>query len=385
MTNSRFISRCASATLVLAAVSLATLDARAASCSSAPITHQIVWSPGNGPHTVRDHVVVPAGTRLVITAGTEVRIAPQKNIVVLGELRVDGQSQSNVLFTSENDAAGDPASAWDGIRIGGQGSAYIRHAVIRHAGMPVPGHVLPEFTAALSIGTPCAVQLIDSTVSDSRTTGVFIDGPAPVVPRLLNVKIINNAFHGVLVYQAAVDLRGSLLQGNGRDGLRNVHSFAYKGARTMVLDSDLTNNGAYGVYLMSEAVVPAQSQSLGHRNNIVDNREGQIGVWYNYYLKSGKFLADDSAEVSLIDWTGNYFGDFVFENQCPWSTAPHYAPRSYLSFELQTDFCSEPPAGPVSFQRHATLGPTDTCRVLRCGVNQVKVSPYSLWRFPRPY
>lgn len=383
MKNSRFSFRCAASALAFAAMSVAALNANAASCTSAPITQQLIWSPENGPHTLHEHFVVPAGTRLVITAGTQVRVAAHKRILVQGELRVDGQSGSNVLFTSQNDTAEDRASAWDGIRIDSQGSAYIRHAVIRHAGLPVPVDVLPEFSAALSIGTPCAVQLIDSTVSDSRTTGVFINGPAPVVPRLLNVKLINNAAHGLLVYQAAVDLRNSLLQGNGRDGLRNVHTFAYEGARTTVLDSDLTNNGAYGVYLMSDAAVPAQSQSLGHRNNIVGNGEGQIGVWYAYYLKSGKLLDDAGAEESLIDWTGNYFGDLVFENQCPWSTAPRYAPRGYLSFELQTDFCSEPPDGPVSFQTHVTQGPTDTCRVLYCGVNQVKVSPYSIWRFPR--
>lgn len=383
MKNSRFSFRCAASALAFAAMSVATLDASAASCTSAPITQQLIWSPENGPHTLHEHFVVPAGTRLVITAGTEVRVATHKHILVQGELRVDGQSGSNVLFTSQNDTAEDRASAWDGIRIDSQGSAYIRHAVIRHAGLPVPVDLLPEFSAALSIRTPCAVQLIDSTVSDSRTTGVFVDGPAPVVPRLLNVKVINNAAHGLLVYQAAVDLRNSLLRGNGRDGLRNVHTFAYQGARTTVLDSDLMNNGAYGVYLMSDAAVPAQSQSLGHRNNIVDNGEGQIGVWYAYYLKSGKLLDDAGAEESLIDWTGNYFGDIVFENQCPWSTAPRYAPRGYLSFELQTDFCSEPPDGPVSFQTHVTQGPTDTCRVLYCGVNQVKVSPYSIWRFPR--
>jgi hypothetical protein len=372
--------------LVFGVFSMTAVAADSAVCDSVPVTRQIVWTPENGPHWLRENLEIPEGTRLVIAAGTQVYATLHGAISVKGELRIEGSAQRPVILTAENEASTGPSeTAWRGIHIEDQGSADIRHAVIRDAGRLVEGGGEAETMAALTISTPCAVRVTDTTVSNSRHTGIFVSGPTSNPPRLFNVKAINNVDHGVLVYQTAVDIRGSLLDGNGGNGLKILHTFAYTGPRTVVLDSDLTNNGVHGVYLMSDSAVPALSQALGHRNNIVGNGSREIGVWYTHYLRSGKSRDAGGFDEHYIDWTDNYFGEFVFENSCPWSTAPGYAPSGYLSFEPQHDFCSEPPNGPVSYQTHAAMGPTPNCRVLYCGVNQVKVTPHSLRRFPRSY
>lgn len=354
-------------------------NAAQAECTAGPTTREIVWSTANGPHLLTSNFLVPADTRLVVLAGTEIRVAPGIGIGVAGVLEVEGQPGREVTFTAQNEGNGQTTDAWAGIGIHGpHGRARFNHARIRHAGMPG----IPEFGAGLTVASPCAFEFINSSLSLSQRTGIFVDASPQGTPKFVNARIVDNAHHGILIYDSSAEIRDSLIDGNGADGFKNLHTGGYRGNRSVISNSDVTNNGGNGVFLFSHTEVPHTSQSYGHGNNITGNGGEQIAVFYTNYLRSGKVREGGATE--MIDWSGNFFGELVFENGCPWSAAPPHAPRSYLSFDApHLNHCEDPPEGPVSSQIHHLITDNGACNLLRCGVDQVRVTPFSGSRFPR--
>lgn len=354
-------------------------NAAQAECTAGPTTREIVWSTANGPHVLTSDFLVPADTRLVVLAGTEIRVSPGRGIGVAGVLEVQGQPGREVTFTAQNEGSGETTAAWSGIGIHGpHGRARFHHASIRHAGLPGEA----EFGAGLTVASPCSFEFINSSISHSQRTGVFVTASPQGTPKFVNARIVDNAHHGMLIYDSSADIRDSLIDGNGADGFKNLHTGGYHGNRSVISNSDITNNGGNGVFLFSHTEVPHTSQSYGHGNNITGNGSKQIAVFYNNYLRNGKVREAGVTEV--IDWSGNYFGALVFENGCPWSAAPPHAPRNYLSFNFpHINPCEDPPEGPVSFQIHHMFPDNAACNLLRCGVDQVRVTPFSGSRFPR--
>ncbi|MBN1603576.1 MAG: hypothetical protein JW915_18340 [Chitinispirillaceae bacterium] len=82
-------------------------------------------SAERNPFIINDNVVVPAGQKLVITKGCVLLFKPFTSISVEGSLIVQGDSENQVIFTSEYDTRFNRASSqfpnpfdWNGILIG---------------------------------------------------------------------------------------------------------------------------------------------------------------------------------------------------------------------------------------------------------------------------
>ena len=93
------------------------------------------------PYIVSDTLSVPAGSELVIDAGSVILFKNFAGIVVHGKLTVNGTQARPVIFTSENDSSVNHASTtdaapfdWDGITLAAEsGPSQIRNCSIRYS------------------------------------------------------------------------------------------------------------------------------------------------------------------------------------------------------------------------------------------------------------
>lgn len=135
------------------------------------------WS---GQVLVSGDVLVPAGSRLVIAAGTTVTVRPSEStridpeylaagteLLVRGTLEVAGTAEHPVRFIPE---AGTPDgdSAWAGIELDGAPASRIRGAEIRQAE-----------TGILCIG--CSPEIVGNHIARSRYGIIVQQGGAPRV------------------------------------------------------------------------------------------------------------------------------------------------------------------------------------------------------------
>ncbi len=110
------------------------------------------WTPANGPIILRRDLHIPAGSRLTIDPGTEVRVAEGVSIYVDGQLQAFGRPDAPVRFG----AAGAPSQRWSGI-FGNAGSD-IELASTEIAGAGAGGTMLVSEAGTL-------------TIKDSRLSG----------------------------------------------------------------------------------------------------------------------------------------------------------------------------------------------------------------------
>jgi parallel beta-helix repeat protein len=92
------------------------------------------WTPDNNPHFVNGDVIIPEGKTLTIHAGTEIKFGGPFKISVLGNLRVFGEHNNKVIFTSlASDQTDGGRIYWNTIEVQESGHADIDFAVIEYA------------------------------------------------------------------------------------------------------------------------------------------------------------------------------------------------------------------------------------------------------------
>ncbi|HSF16618.1 MAG TPA: hypothetical protein VLK65_13810 [Vicinamibacteria bacterium] len=128
-----------------------------------------------------------------------------------------------------------------------------------------------------------------------------------------------------------------------------------------VTNSDITNNGMYGIKLDVLSSTPVGSQPYGHLNNISGNGGGanKSQLWTTYWL------ADS-------DWTNNYWGASGVV-PCPW--APSHVFPYHISYGSPNPYDVPPAPGPVAYGTFQRFIPPITIEY--CGADAVKDVPFS--------
>jgi parallel beta-helix repeat protein len=244
-----------------------------------------VWDTDHSPYVLTCPVTVAAGVTLTIAPGAVVKGGlPSGQLLVHGSLVAQGTASAPIVFTSYRDdgvggdtngdgTASTPAAGdWVGLGFAGDSTGNVLdHVVVRYAG-GCPSNTGCNFgyRAALYVGTS-ALQLSNSTISDTYYYGIVVEGAAPtltgnVIDRnsygifvrsstatITNNLIENNSYYGILASNSPVTLEGNTITGNGT-GIYNATSalvlaaeFNYWGAASGPLDTsdDRATGGLY--------------------------------------------------------------------------------------------------------------------------------------------
>jgi hypothetical protein len=146
---------------VLTLLALAPLGA---ATDVAGVISTATWTQAGSPYRVTANAQVPAGATLTIEAGAEVAFAPDVNLVVRGELRIEGTAELHVRFVGLDDD-----DEWGGVVIDGA-SAFVAHLELTGASTARSGGT--SYLAAWNGVDGAEVEI---------TSSWFHDFPGPVI------------------------------------------------------------------------------------------------------------------------------------------------------------------------------------------------------------
>ena len=325
------------------AVALFTANlAAAATIVGGPITSNTTWNLAGSPYLAMTQVGINSGVTLTIEPGVVVKFSGVYGRMVVfsgGTLTAVGTSGSRIIFTSMQDdsVGGDSGSdgatvgapgQWYSIIVSGAGQATLRYADVRYGGYGSAN----EAYGGITVQTGGIADLDYCALYMNQRSGITvgINGMALIA----HSQLTQNA-NGASGYNAALIISAnSSLSSNSHTGLfLNVGS-TYTGTPASITNSDIANNGEFGVRLIMNSDIPASATPSGHDNNIFNNKSGdpQRQLWVLW-------------PVVQSDWTGNYWGPVSDVIPCPW--APPQTTGYHLAPSAQVSYCVPPPDGPV--------------------------------------
>jgi len=143
-----------------------------------------VWTPGvpAAPYEITgQNLTIAAGVKLVIQPGTVVKTNNGINIIVEGELIVNGTQFTAVEFTSSNNLP----NSWRGIQVNSGGNLSMTYASVKFANTGI------SFDGGNG-------NLDHVIVTDNQNNGIQIKGSSPIITAS---EITDNGYAGIAIYR----------------------------------------------------------------------------------------------------------------------------------------------------------------------------------------
>jgi len=252
------------------------------------IDENVAWN-ADETYVVEADVRVDAGVGLTVPAGAVVKFANGQDLSVSGQLSVPGTAGDPVVFTDYRDdtvggdsngdgSATTPAPGWwDGVHIRDAGGATLSHADIRYGGAGSFGG-----TRNLTITTTGNVSLTDSFIRASSRSGIEIANSTGS-HAITGTVVEDNANAGLALVNASgtLDISGNVFRQNAANGLQ------IEDASPSVLDNDISDNNATGVFITGAASTPELFSNRIASNGIGVDATGDADPLIGGSLASG--------------------------------------------------------------------------------------------------
>lgn len=332
----------------------------------------VTWTAANNPYVIDTDLTVASGATLTIEPGVIVKFGRSGSLDRLrvsagGTLRVNGLHGQRVVFTSiEDDSVGGDTGS-DGPTTGapGQwlniyvlGKAFVAYTDIRYGGYGSSAN-----DGAVSVGTGGLLLLEYVTVSHSQVTGLAVTSG-----KKGNVFVIASEFSsnqiGIYVSNSPVSIGpATTITSNGRGIFVNYANYA-DGMPIVVMNSDVTNNSDYGVWIQLSGTLP-ERYPYGQKNNIFNNGAG-----------ADKRQLYPANRISDADWSNNYWGSVQQAVSCSWAPAGYHP--FHLSYSSANPYTEPVKAGPIGYTPHTKI---ENGQFLTCGSDWVTSTPHAASAF----
>lgn len=336
---------------------------------SGTISASTTWTAANSPYILTGNVIVAAGATLTIEPGVVVKLnSSTRELRVNGTLTSVGTEAQPIIFTSikddtvGGDSNGDGSATtgapgqWLRIGITAGTASQLRHVVVRYGGW---GSTNEGYGAVEVVNAGTEAEIENALITGNQRSGVkvYLGGV-----RIKSSTISDNG-NGVSANMGWVDVgERTFITDNAEDGLWFNYTSSYTGQASSVMESDVADNGRYGVYIGPVSPLPAQYFPHGNRNNIYGNLGGkQIS---HFHTRRD------------VDWTGNYWGDDVYHWTNPGACG---GAGQYALGRLATrPTTATPSGGPFASSSYSAGSPTVTCYYDKFRIGPDEFSPYYL-------
>jgi hypothetical protein len=369
--TSRLRKLLGSARILIAIAAMAGVPATVAASTivGGTINANTTWSLAGSPYLAMNPVFVNNGATLTIEAGVVVKFKGTFGYLVVfsgGTLVANGVEGNRVIFTSMQDDSVGGDSGGDGATTGAPGQWYmlgvngtliLRYADVRYGGWGSSN----EAYGGVSVYSGGFADLDHCALYLNQRSGITVGAGTRAV--VAHSQLTQNAV-GASAYNAELTIRAnSSLSSNTHTGLFLNVTDSYAGVPSSILNSDVANNGEYGVRLIMNTTLPAAAAPYGHENNIFNNKAGapqrQLFILWPLVQSS---------------WTDNYWGAVSDPIPCLW--APPETTGMHLAFGTQSNYCQAPPDGPTTNSEYVLPGCPDN-KPMRCRADYVSNIPYS--------
>lgn len=263
------------------------------------LSESATWDLSSSPVHITCDVTVPLNISLTIEAGVIVQIEhPADDLIVAGTLNVLGSEELPITFQP----AGEPvAGSWGQVRIEPGAVALLDHAVLEYGGYE--GGMLAVYEGGL--------ELRDSVIRYSASSGVVIANTAPLVPLIHGTHFEGNA--------AACRWWGSAYASKGGgiridSGSPTIEDSVFEN-NNAALHAPCTSASAYGGAISSENSAPI-IRRCEFRNNWAKAEGSEAGASggaiYQGYTSDTIVWEDNTFEGNWVSGLYSATGNAVY-------------------------------------------------------------------------
>jgi len=204
------------------------------------------------PYIAIGDVFVKPGVTLTIEAGAELIFGPSMNLIVDGELQVNGVQDSPVTFTSQSE------QTWSGIKINATSTtSVIEWATIENA------------TTGIDVSVGSTNTLISNSTIQNNTNGIsFIDADGSV-----SNNTINNNENGIYLENASPQISTNTIESNTESGI------VMQGLSNPLINSNnIFTLNKYGINIKGLSEAGNNPQPVINGNNFSSNTNKNIYI-----------------------------------------------------------------------------------------------------------
>jgi len=267
------------ALVVGGALGFARPAAAATHISGATYSTDVTWTAAGSPYVLDGTVTVGAGATLTVEPGVVVKLnGAFRELRVSGTLRAVGTPSSRIVFTSIRDDTVGGDSGLDGPTVGAPGDWYdvsisagmfsvMSYVDVRLGGN---GSTNSGYGQVSVSGSSTSFAADHSTFTYGQRSGVRVYMAAVSLAE----DTLSNNGNGLSLSTATATVSRSTIAGNGQYGIWFNLPNGWAPAATSVVDSEISGNGAQGVFIGANGDYPLSLMPHGTRNNIYGNAGG---------------------------------------------------------------------------------------------------------------
>jgi len=355
------------------------------------INENIIWTKDKH-YIVISNIIIDTGTTLTIEPGTEVRIDPNKSIIVKGTLNAVGTEIDSIVFTN------NITSRWGTLSFQGGSTGILKYCRIESAGSGIT-----------AIGAD-SLLIQNNTICNNYVNGILFESTPQA--NIINNIIYSNLKCGIHTEYSNIKIKDNLIFNNLRGGIW------YRGDPT-IIGNTIYNNSGWGINsIMGSPTITGNvfynnsDGSIYWRfgyaeiiyNTIFSNANRSLSfdnikdfakdiVKYNNIISNNYYAIYYSNDYSVppnINATHNFWGTINLDsiNALIWDIYDDYEVGMVIYEPIETSPIIDAPGFlyQVKFNPPPPLGcETDTFNLIFSKPMDISIQPYVTFGLSEPY